>query len=102
VEFYYKKTDIYATGIILWELFENNVMPYAPYFVGDPIDFTPINMRNICVKIHENNWRPKFVVIVNESLQKIICSMWEEKIEMRISDLKSVLVNMEPICSLGD
>jgi len=81
---YTEKSDIYAVGIILWEIFENNPQPFSMY-----PNLTTLNALSMAIQIQTQNLRPIFETITEVNLQNLIYSLWDRDPNKR-PELKAV------------
>jgi len=70
---YSEKSDVYALGIVLWEIFENNSLP----FVTEHPSFANSNAIATILAIHKNEYRPHFNNTKNPALRKLISQLWD-------------------------
>jgi len=75
---YSTASDMYALGIIIYEIFEQKI-PYSDY------DFSNQNPISILNNILQRNLRPKFNANINISLKDLIEKLWDQDIEKRPS-----------------
>jgi len=86
------KSDYYALGIILWEIFENNSSPYKAeytsiYYFENPQEIAPY--------IHSNKLRPRFDRLANDptlaELKLQISHLWDSCPDKRPNELMTTL-----------
>jgi len=86
------KSDYYSLGIILWEIFENNPLPY---FKEYPQMYTEFSSFAIAPFIHQNKIRPVFEElnknqILFKDLKEQISQLWSEEPNQRPNELTTI------------
>jgi len=86
------KSDYYSLGIILWEIFENNPLPY---FKEYPQIYSAFSSLAIAPFIHQNKIRPVFEELNNnqllfKDLKEQISQLWSEEPNQRPNELTTI------------
>jgi len=93
------KSDYYSLGIIIWEIFENNALPY---FKEYPQIYKEMSQLTIASFIHHHKLRPVFEELNTPAfceLTQQILQLWAEDPDQRPNDLRTVaqIIDVIPV-----
>jgi len=87
-------SDMYALGIIYWELFEENTKPFIKEH-PELLQFAPIQ---IPVKIHGQNYRPCFNKLLQlQKLKDMITNLWHIDPDTRLYESNKIIEKLDSL-----